>query len=600
MQYSMVGYLTALVCVLLSSIDVIMLGEWRLGDFICDAWCIVDNFLNTTCAWISLFLVMDRFISTLCPHFYTMLSKNWMNTVSSIPWVLSTVFISIGLLLRQRAHNFIQADNMTFGQCFMRDSSKSEAVYFIVFSFIAPYVLTLICLFCVKVYLGKKAANNHRLVASESLESVSDILLGCDTIEPCDKHSIRQHNYKETSKPLESDLDVTESTHQSQREALIGNLWPEESRARQSLEGIIQTQRPFHERASSKAEQTQWNSSCYGVSACVCDCHPPQQMKDCCLVNNHRKLLACANKGFLIGDSSSNTQINGHVRNVKEGICDSAVHFLDNSETCSKHECSGKLPIKSACVYALQKSNLSFAEGKAKHQYDALKRTKSEYYDSEHRQTDVCSFRNSKEQRDQDPPLCDHNIQSNSVKTCLHSHKNYQEGQHNSGRHAAHVYCSPPCCLGRSEEGDHTLHLQEEEDHPAGNHRDNDEASDDDSQRLMGEVAEHELCEDSIIVPEQVISQQHRTTNHIALVVILYAILWVPFYILRLVLTFYPKMIVYHYIYNTLHLLGYFSSGICPWIYYAVHGYFTKTTWLAFKYRIQNGDGDNSSSTSSL
>ena len=196
-QYSIIGYFTALFCVLMSSVDVIMLGEWRLGSVTCNIWYTVDTVLNTASAWLSSSLMLERLVCIEAPQVYLNLSKRCKTLVAFFPWVLSILLTLLGISLQHGGfHNFVSNNATSIDQCYVVDQNNETAIYSATVSFLLPYVITLSLFITIK---SKGAFKQTRLTLSKSLDSISDVLLDSDPEESTDDPPyFSEHNYTPT------------------------------------------------------------------------------------------------------------------------------------------------------------------------------------------------------------------------------------------------------------------------------------------------------------------------------------------------------------------------------------------------------------------
>ena len=185
--------------------------------------------------------------------------------------------------------------------------------------------------------------------------------------------------------------------------------------------------------------------------------------------------------------------------------------------------------------------------------------------------------------------------------------------QHTSAEKIEQVYVNRKCIPTSLDQSEPSLHHSEnkfcslhgKQCQSVVRYTDNADASSSDSESSHGLIQKDDKTEakprrQHIIITDILQSEQLKTVHHIALVVFLYSVLWIPFYVVRLLLIFNPQITIYHYIYTSVHLLGYTTSGLCPWLFYFLHGYINSSTWSNMKYRILNPSNSDLSGASSI
>ena len=273
-QYSIIGYFTALFCVLLSSIDVIMLGEWRLGSITCNIWYSVDTVLNTTSAWLSTSLMLERLMSTEVSQFYLNLTKKCKTLVAFFPWVLSIVLTSLEISLQEGGfHNFVSNNATSIEQCYIVDRSNETAIYSAAVSFLLPYVITLSLFITIK---SKAAFKQTRLTLSKSLDSISDVLLDSAQEEsPNNPPYFSEHNYTPAVGDVLGKMDILTDTRQSNTES--EDVYDKASPNGRSL---FQARKVYGGREASNPGYVLCRKHCYNRSTCTCSPSLPNKLNE--------------------------------------------------------------------------------------------------------------------------------------------------------------------------------------------------------------------------------------------------------------------------------------------------------------------------------
>ena len=564
-QYSIIGYFTALFCVLMSSIDVIMLGEWRLGSITCNIWYTVDTVLNTTSAWLSTSLMLERLMSTEVPQFYLNLTKKCKTLVAFFPWVLSIVLTSLGISLQEGGfHNFVSNNATAIEQCYIVDRSNETAIYSAAVSFLLPYVITLSLFITIK---SKAAFKQTRLTLSKSLDSISDVLLDSAQEEsPNNLPYFSEHNYTPDVGDTLGKVDILTDTRQSNRKS--EDVYDKASPNGHSL---FQARKVYGKREASNPGYVLCRKHCYNRRVCTCSPSLPNKLKE----RPHRF-------------NGSNQASASHHQLVRTKTVLNDKHILRkghlNANRKSKPLSAFANPYKKTMAKPCRKSTPSaylVALHKAKH-----KRRVNKSYEK----------------------------MSNDTRPTTSEMKNDSScAEHTSTERIEQVYVNKRCIPTTLDQSEPPLQhavnkfcfLHGEQCQSVTRYADNGDASSSDSESSDGLIQKDDKTEakpkrEHIIMTNILQSEQLKTVHHLALMVSMYAVLWMPFYILRLLLRFAPEITIYHYVYTSVHLIGYFSSGICPWFYYVLHGYINSSTWPNMKYRILNPSTSDLSSASSI
>ena len=201
----------------MSSVDVIMLGEWRLGSVTCNIWYTVDTVLNTASAWLSSSLMLERLVCIEAPQVYLNLSKRCKTLVVFFPWVLSILLTLLGIRIQHGGfHNFVSNNATSIDQCYVVDQNNETAIYSVTVSYLLPYVITLSLFITIK---SKGAFKQTRLTLSKSLHSISDVLLDSDPEESTDDPPyFSEHNYTPIVGDTLRKVDILTDTRHSNRQ----------------------------------------------------------------------------------------------------------------------------------------------------------------------------------------------------------------------------------------------------------------------------------------------------------------------------------------------------------------------------------------------
>ena len=552
----------------MSSIDVIMLGEWRLGSITCNIWYTVDTVLNTTSAWLSTSLMLERLMCIKAPQFYLNLNKRCKKLVAFFPWVLSILLTFLGISLQHGGfHNLVSNNATSIDQCYIVDQNNEIAIYSATVSFLLPYAITLALFIAIK---SKGAFKQTKLTLSKSLDSISDILLDSDPDDsPDNPPYFSKHDYTPTVGSTLRKVDSLTEPRDSNRQ-------PEDVYDKASPNGhsLFQPRR-FYGRQRHEASNPGYPSCrkhCYNRSTCTCSPSLSNKVTD----RPHRT------------SSRNNTAASRQeIPSTKSGFDDKQIHGKGHLNANRKPK-----PIAFANVYKKAKgkpnskstpSAYLAALQKAKNKHRVNKAYEQMSYDSrpvsQHKKNSAsCAARHTSAGR----------IEQVYVnKKCVPTSLDQNEP---SPQHSVNKFCSLHGKLCQS----------------VTRYTDNgDASSSSDSESSHGLIQKDDKTEakpkrEHIVMTNILQSQQLKTVHHVALVVFLYSVLWIPFYVVRLLLRFSPQMTIYHYIYTIIHLIGYSSSGICPWLFYFLHGYVNSSTWSNMKYRILNPASSDLSSTSSI
>ena len=564
-QYSIIGYFTALFCVLMASIDVIMLGEWRLGSITCNIWYTVDTVLNTTSAWLSTSLMLERLMSTEVSQLYLNLSKKCKTLVAFFPWVLSILLTSLGISLQKGGfYNFVSNNATSIEQCYIVDQSNETAIYSVVVSFLLPYVITLSLFITIK---SKAAFKQTRLTLSKSLDSISDVLLDSALEEsPNNPPYFSEHNYTPAVEDTLGKVDILTDTRQRNRES--EDVYDKASPNGHSL---FQAKKVYGKREASDPGHVMCRKHCYNRSICTCSPSLPNKVSE-----RPRRV-----------NGSSQVSASQHQLVRTKTV-------LNDKYILRKGHLNAKRKSKPLNAFANPyKKTMAKPCGKS---------TPSAYLAALHKAKQKRRVNKSYEKMSNDTQPTTSEMMSDS--SCA---------KHTSNERIEQVYVNRKCIPTTPDQSEPRLQhsvnkfcsLHGNQCQSVTRYADNGDASSSDSESSHGLIQKDDKTEvkpkrEHIIMTNILQSEQLKTVHHLALMVSMYALLWMPFYILRLLLRFAPEITIYHYIYTTIHLIGYFSSGICPWFYYVLHGYINSSTWPNMKYRILNPSSSDLSSASSI
>ena len=550
----------------MSSVDVIMLGEWRLGSVTCNIWYTVDTVLNTASAWLSTFLMLERLVCTEAPQVYLNLSKRCKTLVAFFPWVLSILLTFLGISLQHGGfNNFVSNNATSIDQCYIVDQNNETAVYSATVSFLLPYAIALSLFITIK---SKGAFKQTRLTLSKSLDSISDVLLvDSDPEESTDDPPyFSEHNYTPTVGDTLRKVDILTDTRHSNRQ-------PEDVYDKASPNGHnpFPTRKVYGKRVTSDAGYHSCRKQCYNRSTCTCSPSTPNKMTD----RPHRTIATANNIAASRRKAAS----------TKTGFDDKLIHGKGHLNANRKSK-----PIAFASVYKKAKvkpnskstpSAYLAALQKAKHKCRVNKAYEQMSNDfspvSQHKNSASCAAQDTSAER----------IEQVYVnRKCIPTSVDQSEP---SPQHSENKFCS----------------LHGKQCQSVTRYTDNADASSSDSESFHGLIQKDDKTEakpkrEHIIMTNILQSEQLKTVHHIALVVFLYSVLWIPFYVVRLLLRFNPQITIYHYIYTSVHLLGYSTSGLCPWLFYFLHGYINSSTWSNMKYRMLNPSNSDLSSASSI
>ena len=565
-QYSIIGYFTALFCVLMSSIDVIMLGEWRLGPITCNIWYTVDTVLNTTSAWLSTSLMLERLVSTEAPQFYLNLSKKCKTLVAFFPWVLSILLTSLGISLQEGGfHNFVSNNATSIEQCYIVDQNNETAIYSAVVSFLLPYAITLSLFITIK---SKAAFKQTRLTLSKSLESISDVLLDSDPEEGTNNPSyFSERNYTPPDGDTLGKMDILATdTNQSNRQS-----------------------EDVYDKASPNGHNLFQTRKVYGKQEATNPGYP------LCRKHYHNNRSTCSCSTSLPNKKTEHSQ-----RTDASNIPTASQHQLVRTKTVlndidmfRKGHLNANRKLRPINTFANPyRRTLANPHGKS---------SSSAYLAALHKAKHKRRAHKAYEQM------------SSNVGSTSSNARNASCAKHTSTERIEQVYVNRKCIPSPLDQSEpplqHSLNkfcsLHGKQCQSVMRYVENGDASSSDSESSHGLIQKDDKTEarpkrEHIIMTNILQSEQLKTVHHLTIVVSLYALLWMPFYILRLLFRFAPQITIYHYVYTTVHLLGYFSSGICPWFYYVLHGYINSSTWPNMKYRILNPSNSDLSSASSI
>ncbi len=577
-QYSIIGYLTALFCVLMSTIDVIMLGEWRLGPITCNIWYAVDPLLNTTSAWLSTVVMMERLLCIEAPQFYLNLSQRCKAMVVLCPWALSLLATSlnVGFLQHGKFYNFVSQNGTSLDQCYLVDPDNASAIYSTTGSFLLPYTATL-CLFVTIKY--KAAFTQTRFALSKSVGSLSDVLLDSDPDEGINNPPrLSEHNYTSTPEDtLRREDFTTGACHLNRQPQDVCRKYSPDGQSFFSAMDITSktgisfqgnhtnsTKRPPKTRQwthspTSRTRVIQYPHETYGAN---CSSETSNFVAKEPKPQFPRKIVSGNNK-HLNGPRDGRQRplpypVNRHLR---------ARRLLDKS------------PSPSAYVTNLQKAKRHRSANRSFEEMSSNEATPSKHNHRHHR------------------PQMDHSSSSYNTLCAERMERIY-----------VNTKCVGAAAVAAADESPRRAanNVRVKQGEAAGPRAaDAADASSSDSESSHGLISRRDKTaakpRKEHIVMTNILEAEHlRTVHHAALVVFLYSLFWLPFYIMRLLLRFAPQITIYHNVYSGVHLLGYFSSGVCPWMYYLLHGYIKSSTWSSMKYRLINPSHSDLSSTSSV
>ena len=538
----------------MASIDVIMLGEWRLGSITCNIWYTVDTMLNTTSAWLSTSLMLERLMSTEVSQLYLNLSKKCKTLVAFFPWVLSILLTSLGISLQEGGfHNFVSNNATSIEQCYIVDQSNATAIYSATVSFLLPYVITLSLFITIK---SKAAFKQTRLTLSKSLDSISDVLLDSALEEsPNNPPYFSEHNYCPAVGDTLGKVDILTDTCQRNRESQ--DVYDKASPNGHSL---FQEKKVCGKSEASNSGYVLCRKHCYNRSICTCSPSLPNKVTEMS-ASQHQlvRTKTVLNDKYILRKGHLNTNRKSNTLNA----------FANPHKKTMAQPCVKSTP--SAYLAALHKAKHKRRVNKS---YEKMSND-SGATTSEMMSDSSCAMHTSTERIEQ--------VYVN--RKCIPTTPDKSEPPL---QHSVNKFCSL-----------HGYKCQS-----VTRYADNGDASSSDSESSHGLIQKDDKTEvpkrEHIIMTNILQSEQLKTVHHLALMVSMYALLWMPFYIVRLLLRFAPEITVHHYFYTTVHLVGYFSSGICPWFYYVLHGYINSSTWPNMKYRILNPSSSDLSSASSL
>ena len=561
-QYSIIGYLAALFCVLMSTIDVIMLGEWRLGSITCNIWYTVDTLLNTTSAWLSTVLMLERLVCTEVPQLYLNIGKKCKTLVAFSPWALSLTLTLFGTgMTRGKFHNFVSNNGTAIDQCYIVDPDNETAIYSATVSFLLPYAITLFLFIAIKY---KAAFKQTRLSLSRSLDGISDVLLDSDQ-EESSSHLpyCSEHNYstppEDTLWKVDSSSDTCHSN--SHLPDLHDNTSPGNGRRFFQTRTAVDIGSGLSESDRNSCKKANYMTS---SATCTHSSSRNQPVNDVAHKTNGPSATIASKRRPRQTD------------NLQKFIAEKR-HFQANRnpEAIPFPEANSKRPRTSQHVSKSTPSAYLTALQKAQHE----RRVNRAF--QEMNKSSICDKHRGNTCKSHSRESAAERVYFNKTRV--------------PAQNKEHIHCSKMArvCCSLSQQCNSVQRLENEMD-------DDDSSTDSESSHGLIPKADETSGrprKEHIVVTNVLEGEHLKTVHHITVVIVLYGLLWLPFYVLRLLLRFSPQMTIYHYVYTSLHLLGYFSSGVCPALYYLLHGYMKSSTWSNLKYRLMNPSHSESSTS---